>query len=170
MKYLIFILLLVPLTCVGQILGISSQLSKYDGGHKFQFNVSGAFPYLSNLNSYDDNINWLFCGGIDYLSGSSTVSGLNIKPMSFMTTTKQIFEDTPFTVMLGVDAGYNFNFNHGNDGIILTPNLYLDYGVIYMKAGYDYNTFENEGQFFVRLGIGIGPGFIKKVFRNKRPQ
>jgi len=167
MKYLIFILLLMPLSCAGQLLGISGQLSKYDGDHKFQFNASAAFPYLNNFNKGSASTRWALCGGIDYLSGSSTISGLNIKPASFMITTSEIFEDTPFTAMIGADAGYNFNFNHGNDGVILTPHLYLDYKFIFLKAGYDYNTFEDEGQFFIRLGIGIGPGFIKMISRSK---
>lgn len=167
MKYFVLIFLLIPLSCAGQLLGFSEQLSKFDGGHKFQFNASAAFPYLNNFSNYKDNIRWALCGGVDYLSGSSTISGLNIKPVSFMATTSEIFEDTPLTLMAGADAGYNFNFTHGNDGVILTPFLYLDYNFIYLKAGYDYNTFENEGQFFVRLGVGIGAGFIKMLSRSR---
>ena len=86
-----------------------------------------------------------------------------------MITTSKIFEDAPITAMIGTDAGYNFNFNHGHDGVILTPFLYLDYGIIYLKTGYDYNTFEDEGQFFVRLGVGVGPGFIK-LLKKKSPK
>lgn len=169
MKYLILVFLLIPLSCAGQLLGVAGQWSKFDGDSKFQFNASAAFPYLNNFNEGSSSTRWALCGGVDYLSGSSTISGLNIKPASFMITTSKIFEDTPITAMVGADAGYNFNFNHGHDGVILTPFLYLDCGIIFLKTGYDYNTFEDEGQFFVRLGVGVGPGFIK-LLRKKSPK
>lgn len=161
-KYIFIVLFLLPVACMGQVLGVAGQWTKFDGDNKFQFNASASVPYM---NSLEDRTCWILSGGVDYLSGSSTVSGLNVKPAQFAITSSNIFGMKKYTIMLGADAGYNFNFNHGNDGIILTPNIYMDYKMFYMKTGYDYNTFHNEGQFFVRLGMGVGVGFFKMFKR-----
>lgn len=161
-KYLLVILLLLPLTCMGQILGMGGQWTRYEGGNRWQFNASASLPFYNNIG---ENTCWLISSGVDYLSGSSTVSGLNIKPAQFAITSSDIFSVKKYTIMLGTDAGYNFNFNHGNNGIILTPNIYFDYKMFYVKAGYDYNIVHNEGQFFVRAGVGIGVGFFKMFKR-----
>jgi hypothetical protein len=161
MKKLLFILLLIaPITCMGQMLGVGAQWTEFE---KIQFNATASYPYKTHLG---DNFCWMLSGGVDYVGGSSTVSGLNVKPASFMITTSDFFALKPVTISLGCDAGYNFGFKrYVNDGIILSPNIYFDYKTFYIKAGYDYNTFENEGQFFVKFGIGLGQGFIKMLSR-----
>ncbi|NDV69642.1 hypothetical protein [Dysgonomonas sp. 25] len=161
-KYIFILLFFIPVAGFSQLVGVAGQWTKFEGDSHFQFNASASFPYLNNLG---DKTCWMFGGGVDYLSGSTTVSGLNIKPAQFVITSANIFGVKSYTIMLGADAGYNFNFNHGNDGIILTPNIYMDYKIFYVKAGYDYNTSHNEGQFFVRAGLGLGVGFFKMFKR-----
>lgn len=163
MKKILFLLLLVlPTAAMAQMLGVGAQWSEFD---RINFHATLAYPYKTNMG---EKITWSLGSRLDYVSGSPTVSGLNVKPLSFDITTSELYIIKPITVSIGADAGYNFNFMHGNSGVVLTPNLYLDYSIFYMKFGYDYNTFENEGGFFVRFGIGIGQGFIKGLAKKYR--
>lgn len=159
MKKLLFILLFVPATCMGQMLGVGAQWTDFE---KIQFNATAAYPYKTHIG---DSFCWMLSGGVDYVGGDSKISGLNVKPASFNITTSDYFALKPITISVGCDAGYNFNFRHGHDGLVLSPNIYFDYKTFYVKAGYDYNTFENEGQFFIKFGVGLGQGFIKMLSR-----
>lgn len=156
-KIFLLLLLVLPEAIMAQMAGVGAQWSGFD---RINFNATLSGPYKINMG---DKITWSLGGRLDYVSGNPKVSGLNIKPLSFDITTSDFFLIKPITITVGTDAGYNFNFRHGNDGIVLTPNIYLDYNFFYLKFGYDYNTFENEGNFFVRFGIGIGQGMLKKI-------
>lgn len=164
MKKVIFaVLLLMPLTCFGQFLGVGYQTANFD---KNQFAANVSFPYYF-MNSKDKAI-FLMNGGLDFTTSGPKISGLNIKPVSLAVTNTNMLVGGKSTLMLRLDAGYNFNFTHGNDGVILTPNLYADYSTFYLTAGYDYNAIHNEGQFFVRLGVGLTWGVMKSMFTGSR--
>jgi hypothetical protein len=45
----------------------------------------------------------------------------------------------------------------------LSPNLYFDAYMCYVSAGYDYNTFNGRGQFYVRIGAGLTLGLLKSL-------
>lgn len=156
--FILVVILFLPITCMGQIFGLGVQTSKSSNSYKLQFNTSISAPYYNDINH---NLCSIVSMGIDYVSGGSTVSGLNLKPIMFATTTPDILGGQKYTLMVGADTGYNINFQHGHSGIILTPNIYFDYKVFYIKVGYDYNTFHNEGQFFIKTGVGLGLGFFK---------
>lgn len=155
----ILVLLFLPLACSAQFLGIGAQYADAkDKGNDIQFAANLSFPVWhpkNKLNSY-------ISSGIDYTGGSSPLSGLNIKPIQFTTfLSESLFNNHPYTILLSCDAGYLFNFRHGKDGVVLTPNLYVDYKCFFVKTGYDFNVTGGEHQFFVRAGVSFGMGTIK---------
>ncbi len=167
LRYLLCVLTLIPMSCIAQFVGVSGQWVKFDSDSKFQLNTSLSAPYF--YKEKGDKL-FLLSGGVEYQSGKTPVSGLNIKPVSFSFVPAEYFLDSPFLLTIGAETGYNFNFkNHNKDGIILTPYLYADCIFLYLKAGYDYNAFENEGQFFIRVGTGLTWGSIRLlIFRGHR--
>ncbi len=149
-----------------QFLGLGWQTGS---GEKDQFAAHLSLPYVSlskkmnagSLN-FDHRVSYIFGGGVEYTTSGSKVSGLNVKPLS-LAVIPTFTDRYPFTLALKADAGYNFNLTHGNSGMILSPALYLDYKLFFVSAGYDYNAFHNEGQFNVRVGIGITWGLVKSL-------
>lgn len=158
---IVILLLLFPLAGFAQFLGLGSQYADAKGrGNDFQFAGNMSFPVWHKKNS----LNTFVMSGIDYTGGRSPVAGLNIKPIqvtSFLS--ESLFNNKQYTVLLGCDAGYLFNFNGGKNGLVLTPNLYVDYKIFFLKTGYDFNVTGNEQQFFVRIGVGLGMGAIKML-------
>lgn len=151
--------------CFAQFIGIGAQYADAKGkGNAIQFATNISYPYWHKKNA----LNTFISGGIDYTGGSSPVSGLNVKPLMFTTYfSESLFNKYPFTIMMGVDTGYLFNFRHGKDGIVLTPNVYVDYKFFFVKAGYDFNVTGGEKQFFVRAGISFGMGTLKMLPNTK---
>lgn len=156
---IIFILLLLPFACSAQFLGVGVQYADAkDKGNDFQFVANVSYPVWHKINA----LNSYVASGLDYTGGSSPVAGLNIKPIQFTSyLSESLFNKNKFTVLVGCDAGYLFNFRHGKDGIVVTPNVYFDYSSFFIKTGYDFNVTGNEQQFFVRVGFCIGMGTIK---------
>lgn len=156
MKFGLLLLFLVfPTLAMAQFAGIGLQ---YTDAKDIQFQTSVSYPYVMPKNKYAAYIS----GGVEYTGGSSPVAGLNIKPIQLSTAfnQKRMFSKA-YTLVLSCDAGYLFNFRHGKDGIVITPNLYIDYKSIYIKTGYDFNVTEGERQFFVRAGLCFGWGTVK---------
>jgi len=165
-KYIIvLLLLLLPLMCSAQFIGIGAQYADAKGsGNDIQFAANLSYPVFHKKNK----LNAFIASGIDYTGGSSPVAGLNIKPIQASTfLSESLFNNYPFTIMFGCDAGYLFNFKHGKDGIVLTPNLYLDYKCFFVKTGYDFNVTGGEQQFFVKFGISFGMGVLKMLPNTK---
>lgn len=161
-KLFLLLLLFIPVFCHAQLVGVAYQWKDFE---KSQFAATMSVPYLTNLGK--SNYVWMLNARLDYVSGSSEVSGLNLKPASFSITTANNYASDPVTVMLGCDAGYNINFTHGHSGLVLSPNLYIDYSFLYFKTGYDHNIFHNEGQFYIRVGICFGVGALKKLAKSE---
>ncbi len=148
--------MLMPLMAFAQYLGVGAQFAQKD---RLQLSVNSYIPQFV-LNDKSAPFIFGIGGGTDYISpASSTVSGLNIKPASFFVITNNY---SPFTAAVKFDAGYNFGFGRGN-GIVLSPNLYFDAYMCYVSAGYDYNTFNGRGQFYVRIGAGLTLGLLKSL-------
>ena len=164
-RYLIVLFLLaLPIACSAQFLGIGAQYADAKGGNDIQFAANASYPAFKKKNK----LNAFIASGIDYTGGSSPVAGLNIKPFQGTTfLSESLFNNYPGTIMMGGDAGYLFNFKHGKDGIVLTPNLYLDYKCFFIKTGYDFNVTGGENQFFVRFGIAFGMGTLKMLPNTK---
>lgn len=158
---ILFLLLLLPLAGFAQFVGIGAQYADAKGiGNDIQFATNVAFPVWHQKNSF----NTFVMSGIDYTGGRSPVAGLNIKPIQATTfISESLFNKKPYTILLGCDAGYLFNFNGGKNGIVITPNIYLDYKFFFVKAGYDFNITGNEQQFFIRAGVGLGMGVLKML-------
>ncbi|MFT3995602.1 MAG: hypothetical protein QM660_14930 [Dysgonomonas sp.] len=156
---IIIILLSLPLACSAQFIGIGAQYADAKSkGNDIQFATSFSYPVWHKKNSLNSYIS----SGIDYTGGSSPVSGLNIKPLQVTTFfSESLFNNRPYTILLSCDAGYLFNFKHGKDGVVLTPNLYIDYSCFFIKTGYDFNVTGGEHQFFVRAGVSFGMGTLK---------
>jgi len=158
-KIIICLFLLIPSAiCSAQSLGIGSQHVKKE---KLQFSINSYVPFYQ-INDTSSPLILGLGSGFDYLSPGFKVSGLNVKPISLFLMKNNY---SAFTVGMKLDAGYNFGFGHGN-GVILTPSLYADASVYYISAGYDYNTHHNDGQFFVRIGVGLTLGFLKSLINN----
>ena len=162
---IILLLSLFPLFCSAQLIGFGAQYADAkDKGNDFQFFANASFPVWHKKNP----LNSFIASGIDYTGGSSPVAGLNIKPIQFTSfLSESLFNDHPFTLLVGCDAGYLFNFRHGKDGIVITPNVYFDYKSFFVKTGYDFNVTGNEQQFFVRLGLNFGIGTFKMFAKTK---
>lgn len=169
-KIFLFIFIFLPLTCSAQFLkpaiwtgGMAIKYNlqlgaQYTDANDVQFAGSMSYPVFRKKNPFNSYIS----SGIDYTGGSSPVAGLNIKPIQLTTFfSESLFNNHPYTILLGCDAGYLFNFRHGKDGIVITPNLYVDYKCFFAKIGFDFNVSEGEHQFFIRAGITFGMGMIK---------
>ena len=156
--------LLLPITCSAQLVGVGAQYADAKGmGNDFQFAANASFPVW-----HKDALNSFIASGIDYTGGSSPVAGLNIKPIQFTTyLNESLFNNHPFTILVGCDAGYLFNFRHGKDGIIISPNVYFDYKSFFLKTGYDLNVTGDQQQFFVRFGVNLGIGTFKMFAKTK---
>ena len=153
----LFLLLLLPILCYGQFFGLGGQYSQKGDG---QFFTNLSFPTLHEENKFNTYIS----SGLEYTTpGGAKLSGLNIKPIQLTTYfSEDFFNDHPYTVLFGVDAGYLFDFRkHHKNTVVVTPNLYIDYKIFFVKAGYDFDVFHGQNQFFVRAGIGIGMGVFK---------
>jgi len=152
-----FLLIAFPFLCHAQFIGLGGQYSQASDG---QFFMNMAFPTYHQ----DNKLNLFNTSGFEFTtSGGAKLSGLNIKPIQLSTYfSEDLYNDYPVTMLLGVDAGYLFDFrkNHKNT-IVITPNLYVDYKVFFIRTGYDIDTFHGNSQFFIRAGIGIGLGTFK---------
>ncbi|WP_029904339.1 hypothetical protein [Prevotella sp. 10(H)] len=162
---IIFLLLLFPFACSAQFLGIGAQYATpQEGGNAIQFAANASFPVWHKKNPFNSYI----ASGIDYTGGSTPVSGLNLKPIQLTSfLSESLFNNNKATILVGCDAGYLFNFRHGKDGIVITPNVYFDYKFFFVRAGYDFNVTGNEQQFFVRTGFSFGMGSIKSFVKTK---
>lgn len=164
-KIIILLFILLPLTCSAQFIGVGAQYADAKGkGNDFQFaaNISRPIPGINGKNPFNSFIS----AGLDYTGGSSPVAGLNIKPVQISCIlSESLFNNNKPTFLVGCDAGYLFNFKHGKDGIVITPNIYADYKFFFVKAGYDFNVTGGKQQFFVRAGFCIGMGTIKSFVK-----
>jgi len=146
-----------------QFIGFSGQ---YADGAKGQFVANLAFPTYHKENA----LKLINMSGLEYsTSGGAELSGLNIKPVQLVTYFgDEFYNNNPVTLLLGVDAGYLFDFRKNRkNSIVITPNFYADYKFFFVKAGYDVDTFHGKNQFFVRAGIGVGLGTFK-IFTNTK--
>lgn len=162
---IVFLFLLLPLASSAQLIGVGAQYADAKNkGNDIQFAANASFPVWHKKNA----LNSYIASGIDYTGGSSPVAGLNIKPIQFTSyISESLFNDHPFTILVGCDAGYLFNFKHGKDGIILSPNVYFDYKSFFVKTGYDFNVTGNKQQFFVRFGVNFGLGTFKMFAKTR---
>lgn len=160
---LLIFLALLPMFAHAQFWGIGAQYSQGGDG---QFVHSISFPTFHKKNS----INSFISSGLEITtSGKAPISGLNIKPIQLQTFfSENLFNNFPVTFLLGVDGGYNFDFRaHKKNGIILTPNLYVDYRIFFIKSGWDFDVSHGHNQFFVRAGLGVGLGIFKSLAKTK---
>jgi hypothetical protein len=157
-KFVIVFLLLFSVVCDAQVLGIGAQFIKKE---KLQLSIN-SYTSVYQFNDKYSSVVFGLGSGFDYLSQGSTVSGLNMKPISLYLMKNNY---SAFTFGARLDAGYNRGFGHGN-GIVLTPNFYADASVYYFSMGYDYNVSRNEGQLYVRIGVGLTMGFLKSLINN----
>ncbi len=158
---IVLLLLLLPLACSAQFIGAGVQYADARGkGNDFQFAANASMPVWHKKNMLCSFVS----SGVDYTGGSSPVAGLNIKPIQISSFLSESFiNDSNCTFLVGCDAGYLFNFRHGEDGIVITPNVYLDYKFFFIKAGYDFNVTAGKEQFFVRARVSYGIGALKSI-------
>jgi hypothetical protein len=162
---IILLFILLPMACSAQFLGVGLQYADAKGkGNDFQFAAGASYPVWHKKNP----LNVFISSGIDYTGGSSPVAGLNVKPLQLTSfISESLFNENKVTILVNCDAGYLFNFKHGKDGIVITPNVYVDYKFFFVKSGYDFNVTGGEGQFFVRAGCCFGMGSIKSFVKTK---
>ncbi|MFV0468607.1 MAG: hypothetical protein ACK5MK_06740 [Dysgonomonas sp.] len=160
---LLFIVIYFPLVSNAQFIGIAGQ---YASGADGQFVANLSYPTLHPKNP----LNSFISSGLEYsTSGGAEISGLNIKPIMLTTFfSERFFNESKYTLLLGVDGGYNFDFRNGRkNGIVITPNLYFDKKYYFIKAGYDFDVTNGNGQFFVRAGLCFGLGTIKSFAKTE---
>lgn len=162
---IVLLFLILPLACSAQFIGAGIQYADAKGkGNDFQFAAGASFPVWHKKNP----LNSFVSSGIDYTGGSSPVAGLNIKPIQLTSfLSESLFNSNKCTFLVGCDAGYLFNFRHGEDGIVITPNVYFDYKFFFVKAGYDFNVTAGKEQFFIRTGVSIGMGTLKGFVKTR---
>lgn len=156
---ILFLFFISPLISFAQLASVGVQYADARGtGNNIQFAANASFPVWHKKNM----LNSFISSGIDYTGGSSPVAGLNIKPIQFTSfLSESLFNNHPYTILIGCDAGYIFNFKHGCNGVVISPNVYLDYKSFFLKTGYDFNVTAHKEQFFVRLGLNFGIGTFK---------
>ncbi len=163
-KFLL-LLVFVPIVCSAQFIGIGGQYADAKGaGNDFQFATNISYPVWAKKNPFNSFV----MSGIDYTGGNSPVAGLNIKPIQLTSfLSESLFNNNKCTLLVGCDAGYLFNFNHGKDGVVITPNIYFDYKFVFVKAGYDFNVSAGKEQFFLRAGFCFGMGGLKSFAKTE---
>lgn len=154
--YLLFFLITLSLPVYSQIVGIGGQYAERSDG---QFFATLSLPTYTKANA----LHVFNLSGVEYTTKGPRLSGLQIKPLQLSTYLSDgIFYESPFVLSIGVDAGYLFNFSSGyKNTIVLTPNIYFDYKIFFVKGGYEFDTFHGNHQFFVRAGIGFVLGTMK---------
>ncbi len=159
-KLIVFLTLSVlSFPAYAQLVGIGGQYSQKSNG---QFFVNAALPTWTK----DNPLHLFNMSGLEYTTpGGSRMSGLQLKPIQLSTYfSDYLFYDSRFTLSMGIDAGYLFDFRKGHkNSIVLTPNLYADYKIFFIKTGYEVDTFHGNHQFFVRAGIGFVLGIMKSL-------
>lgn len=161
--YLLLLTLALPLLVHAQFFSSGGQYSQKSDG---QFFANFSYPFFHKKNP----LNSFVSSGIEYTTyGGAKLSGLNIKPIQINTFfSESFFNNTKYTLMMGVDAGYLLNLPKGHkNGIVITPNLYLDYKFFFVKAGYDFDVSNGVNQFFIRTGVCFGMGAVK-MFPNTK--
>lgn len=149
--------LVIYLPAYAQLFGLGGQYAEHSDG---QFFVNVALPTYTKSNS----LRFFNMSGLEYTTGgNANMSGLQVKPIQLSTyLSDRIFYESPFVVSLGVDAGYLFDFRRNRSNtIVLTPNIYVDYKIFFIKGGYEFDTFHGNHQYFVRAGIGFALGTMK---------
>lgn len=157
------LLFVLPIAGYAQLLGLGGQYTEGSHGQLF-FNA--AFPTFHKKNA----LNTFVSSGLDFTtSGGAEMSGLTIKPIQIKSfLSENLFNNNPFTLLVGVDGGYLFDFRRGRqNGIVITPNLYVDYKIFFLKAGYDFDVSNGRNQFFARAGVGIGFGTLKMFAKTR---
>jgi len=153
--FLLFIAFYSPIH--SQVLGIGGQ---YVVESKGQFFINAALPTFTKHNP----LHLFNLSGIEYTTrGTAKLSGLQLKPIQLSTyLSDKLFYESPFVVSLGIDAGYLFNFSKGyKNTLVITPNLYVDYKIFFIKTGYEFDAFHGHHQYFIRAGIGFALGTMK---------
>lgn len=160
---ILLLLLLLPIVSYGQMIGFGGQ---YSDGAKGQFVASLAYPTFHKKNK----LNTFIASGMEVTtSGGAKMSGLNVKPIQIKSfLSEDLFNNKPYTILVGVDGGYLFDFRHGRkNGIIITPNVSVDYKIFFVKAGYDFDVTNGQNQFFARAGVGLGLSTLKMFAKTK---
>lgn len=161
---LLLLLVCIPMLSYAQFFGIGGQYSEKSDG---QIVISTSFP---TIHPSHNKFNSFVSSGMEFTtSGGAKMSGLHLKPVQIQTFfSEDFFNNTPFTLLLGVDGGYLFDFRHNRkNAITVTPNLYFDYKVFFVKTGYDFDISHGRNQFFVRAGVCVGLGSLKMLGNTK---
>lgn len=157
--FLTIVAMLCTSICYGQIIGFAGQYAEKSHG-QFAFNV--AWPtYIE-----DNPLNVFMLSGLEYTTpGASKLSGLHLKPVQLSTYFNDyLFNRAPVTFTMGVDGGWLLDFrgNHKST-LVVSPNIYFDYKIFFLKAGYDLDTLHGNHQFYARAGIGFTFGVVKSI-------
>jgi len=147
-RYVFIFLLIIPSACFAQFFGLGGQYA----GSKGQFTANLSMPYAV-LGNDDNAFQFVLGSGLEYTTSGPKISGLYMKYVSVWLVSNNMESSASYGFRL--DGGYNYNLTHGHNGVIASPNFYADFSAFYISAGYDYNMSHNEGQFFVRIGVGI---------------
>lgn len=165
LRFILLLFILLPTLASAQFVGAGVQYVDPKGNENaMQFQANLAYPVWMAKNP----LNVYVSSGIDYTGGSSPVSGINFKPLQMNSyISESFFNNSKITVLVGTDVGYIVNHRHGKDGIVISPNLHLEYSVFYLKSGWDFNVTGHRDQFFIRFGVGFGLGTLKAFAKTK---
>jgi len=153
MKKLLFSLFLIlPSTVFAQYIGVGYQYADFK---HHQFVATAAFPWRIP----SGNGSLFLTSGLEYSTKGAPISGLNLKAISASVPFVVENRNTWFVFQPGLDGGYIWGLNHAKDGVVISPNFHIEFtGFLHLRTGYDYNFTAKQGQFFIRLAVGIGAG------------
>jgi len=155
MKGFIFIFFsFIPASVFAQYIGLGYQYADFK---THQFVTTASVP----LKIPDKNGGFFLASGLEYLSKGTPVSGLNFKALSASKSYEVGAKHGIWLIQPGLDSGYLFGMEHSKDGIVFSPNIHVDFNLLFhFRMGYDYNISTGNGQFFIRLAVGFGAGWM----------
>lgn len=113
----------------------------------------GMFQTTVNLPLTFSKDNWIdFAAGIDFTSKNHLApSGFSMNASAYHYL---IGDDDIQASLIGLETGYLINTGLGNDTYKLTPYVYYERSLFYVRAGVDYYFRLEKGYPFVSIGFG----------------
>lgn len=122
-------------------------------GFGYKNEKKGMFQATINLPLTYSKDNWIdVAAGLDYTTKNHLApSGFSMNASAYHYL---IGDDNIQASLIGLESGYLINTGLGNDTYKLTPYVYYERSLFYIRAGVDYYFREEKGYPFVSVGFG----------------
>lgn len=136
-----------------QVFGLGAKFDK-----EVMFSANFNLPLL-----FDKYLPYDIAGGVEYTTPNDKLpSGLQLQVSSMYFIDEGSAKAHLITA--GVTAGYLFDFNKTfANQFRVTPYVYAEIGILYIKTGYDYYMPLQKGNAFI--SIGLGGGYLFRHFK-----